>query len=158
MSDKKPFFMRDPWIYDPQTKTSGRGDARQGFETRALHAGYHPLQDLEMFRSFVPPITPSMTYPYTSFDTIPCPVYGRTRTPTSSLVDKKTIRKNIEGIIASISGGRGHRRPPGGKNLSGTQGFSKPCLYFSRYACRGRTGGEQPPRISGPTPRAVDHR
>lgn len=105
MSDKKPFFMRDPWIYDPQTTTPGRGDARQGFETRALHAGYHPLQDLEMFRSFVPPITPSMTYPYTSFDAIPCPVYGRTRTPTNTLLEERLA--SLEGGEACITAGSG---------------------------------------------------
>ena len=49
MSDSKDlFFMRDAWAYDPEEKPPARQDARQGFDTRALHAGWHPLTDLEL--------------------------------------------------------------------------------------------------------------
>jgi hypothetical protein len=74
MHAEKPFFMRDPWVFDPHAKTPPRPDAGLGFDTRALHAGFHPLHNLEAFRPFVPPITQSMTFPYESFDKIPCPV------------------------------------------------------------------------------------
>jgi methionine-gamma-lyase len=90
------FFMRDPWQYDPEAEPKGREDRHLGFDTRALHAGFRPLGDLEPFRSFVPPITPSMTYPYLRSDQIPYPVYGRTRTPTTAV---------LEGRLASLEGG-----------------------------------------------------
>ena len=96
MRDEKPFFMRDPWEYDPKTKPEAHPDTHLGFDTRALHAGFHPLEDLEQFRSFVPPIVQSMTYPYECFDKIPYPVYGRTKTPTAALLEKR---------LASLEGG-----------------------------------------------------
>ena len=105
MSDKNLFFMRDPWAYRPEAPKTGREDARLGFDTRCLHAGFHPMQDLERFRSFVPPITPSMTYPYETFDKIPCPVYGRTRTPTNSLLEERLA--SLEGGEACITAGSG---------------------------------------------------
>ena len=46
MSHEKPFFMRDPWIFDPMQQHPQRTDSSLGFDTRALHAGFHPLQDL----------------------------------------------------------------------------------------------------------------
>ena len=94
--DEKLFFMRDPWVYDPNLEQYKRSDENQGFETRALHAGFHPLDDLEEFRAFVPPIVPSMTYPYKQFDEIPYPVYGRTKTPTAALLEER---------LASLEGG-----------------------------------------------------
>jgi len=57
---EKRFFMRDPWLFDAEARPEPRADAGLGLNTRALHAGFHPLDDLERFRSFVPPITPSM--------------------------------------------------------------------------------------------------
>ena len=105
MSREKPFFMRDPWVYDPAARPPQRADADLGFDTRALHAGFHPQQDLEAFRSFVPPITQSMTFPYKSFDKIPCPVYGRTQTPTNSLLEKRLA--SLEGGEACITAGSG---------------------------------------------------
>jgi cystathionine beta-lyase/cystathionine gamma-synthase len=105
MSDKNLFFMRDPWVYRADAPKIGREDARMGFDTRSLHAGFHPMQDLESFRSFVPPITPSMTYPYETFDKIPCPVYGRTRTPTNSLLEERLA--SLEGGEACITAGSG---------------------------------------------------
>ena len=105
MPKNKPFFMRDPWVYDPKTSPPERDDVHLGFDTRALHAGFHPLQDLEMFRSFVPPITQSMTYPYKSFDVIPCPVYGRTRTPTNTLLEERLA--SLEGGEACVTAGSG---------------------------------------------------
>ena len=71
MHDDNHFFMRAPWEYDPDAAPSERADADLGFDTRALHAGFDPRRDLESFRSFVPPIVQSMTYPYESFDRIP---------------------------------------------------------------------------------------
>jgi len=105
MHDEKPFFMRDPWQFDPKTAPARRPDAAQGFETRALHAGFHPAQDLEPFRSFVPPITQSMTFPYENFDKIPCPVYGRTRTPTNSILEERLA--SLEGGEACLTAGSG---------------------------------------------------
>ena len=105
MHDKDLFFMRDPWVYRPNASRGRREDAGLGFNTRSLHAGFHPMQDLERFRSFVPPITPSMTYPYETFDKIPCPVYGRTRTPTNSLLEERLA--SLEGAEACITAGSG---------------------------------------------------
>jgi methionine-gamma-lyase len=105
MSSEKPFFMRDPWVYKPAEKQPDRADSRLGFDTRALHAGFHPQQDLEAFRSFVPPITQSMTFPYKSFDEIPCPVYGRTRTPTNTLLEERLA--SLEGGEACVTAGSG---------------------------------------------------
>jgi cystathionine beta-lyase/cystathionine gamma-synthase len=95
MHDEKQFFMRDPWVYDPDRKFQA-DQTQQGFETRALHAGFHPLMNMEDYRAFVPPIVPSMTYPYKKFDQIPYPVYGRTKTPTSAL---------LEARLAALEGG-----------------------------------------------------
>lgn len=105
MKDEKPFFMRDPWRYKFEAQRQKREDGDLGFDTRALHAGYHPLQDLEPFRSFVPPITQSMTFPYKNFDKIPCPIYGRTRTPTNTLLEERLA--SLEGGEACITAGSG---------------------------------------------------
>ena len=94
-NDEK-FFMRAPWVFDPAAQKPVRDDAEQGFATRALHAGFNPMQDMEPFRAFVPPIVPSMTYPYQQFNKIPYPVYGRTKTPTTAL---------LEARLASLEGG-----------------------------------------------------
>ena len=69
MHDEKPFFMRDSWHYNPDDKPGPGPDANLGFDTRALHAGFRPLRDVEMFRSFVTPIVQSMTYPYETVST-----------------------------------------------------------------------------------------
>ena len=98
MHDEKPFFMRDPWEYDPQAQPPARPDAHLGFDTRALHAGFHPLKDVEKFRAFVPPIVQSMTYPYERFDTFPDYIYGRSKTPTVSVLEER---------LASLEGGEG---------------------------------------------------
>jgi methionine-gamma-lyase len=105
MKDHKPFFMRDPWVYNPEALPSKGKDGDHGFETRALHAGFHPLDNLEPYRSFVPPITQSMTFPYKTFDEIPCPVYGRTRTPTNTLLEERLA--SLEGGEACITAGSG---------------------------------------------------
>jgi O-acetylhomoserine/O-acetylserine sulfhydrylase-like pyridoxal-dependent enzyme len=96
MSSDKLFFMREPWTYDPQARPGVRADAHLGFNTRLLHAGFNPLRDVDKFRAFVPPIVPSMTYPYERFDKIPYPVYGRTKTPTASVLEER---------LASLEGG-----------------------------------------------------
>jgi cystathionine beta-lyase/cystathionine gamma-synthase len=105
MHDEERFFMREPWVYDPEARPASREDAQLGFETRALHAGFHPLGDLEPYRSFVPPITPSMTYPYTRFDKIPYPVYGRTKTPTTALLEARLA--SLEGGEAAVTAASG---------------------------------------------------
>ena len=74
------------------------GQRRQGFDTRALHAGFHPLKDMEQFRSFVPPIVQSMTYPYETFDKFPDYIYGRSKTPTVSVLEER---------LAALEGGEG---------------------------------------------------
>ena len=86
MSDDKHFFLREPWIYDKKVVRPIRGDAADGFDTRSLHAGFNPMQNQNDFRSFVPPLVQSITFPYETFDKIPCPVYGRTRTPTNTVL------------------------------------------------------------------------
>lgn len=105
MHDKNMFFMRDPWVYDPQAEKPEAGDARLGFETRSLHTGFKPADTREPFRSFVPPIVQSMTYPYETFDEIPCPVYGRTRTPTNTVLEDRLAA--LEGGEACITAGSG---------------------------------------------------
>ena len=105
MDHEKPFFMRDPWVFDPAAPKISRTDTHLGFDTRALHAGFHPLEDFDTFRSFVPPITQSMTFPYKTFEKIPCPVYGRTRTPTNTLLEERLA--SLEGGEACITAGSG---------------------------------------------------
>ena len=96
MSDDKHFFLREPWVYDTKGPRPIRDDAADGFETRCLHAGFNPMQTQNDFRSFVPPLVQSITFPYETFDKIPCPVYGRTRTPTNTVLEER---------IASLEGG-----------------------------------------------------
>jgi methionine-gamma-lyase len=105
MHDKNLFFMRDHWKYDPDYQRPSRDDAQQGFDTRSLHAGFHPLDDMSAFRTFVPPIVQSMTYPYETFEQIPCPVYGRTRTPTNTILEERLAA--LEGGEACITAGSG---------------------------------------------------
>ena len=99
------FFMREPWRYDPQAKPAARGYKHLGFDTRALHAGFHPLQDMECFRSFAPPLIQSMTYPYECFDRIPYPVYGRTLTPTAAILEERLAA--LEGGQAALTAASG---------------------------------------------------
>jgi methionine-gamma-lyase len=105
MHDKDLFFMREPWVYDPEHKPVRPEGDEQGFETRALHAGFHPLMDMEPYRAFVPPIVPSMTYPYQQFSEIPYPVYGRTKTPTAALLEARLAA--LEGGEACLTAGSG---------------------------------------------------
>jgi cystathionine beta-lyase/cystathionine gamma-synthase len=105
MHDEDLFFMREPWTYDPKRKNVPPEDAEQGFETRALHAGFHPLMDMEDYRAFVPPLVPSMTYPYKRFDKIPYPVYGRTKTPTAALLETRLAA--LEGGEACLTAASG---------------------------------------------------
>lgn len=105
MPDEKPFFMRDPWVYDPQARTIPRIDAGLGLATRALHAGFHPLRDVEQFRSFVPPIVQSMTYPYETFEKFPDFIYGRSKTPTVSVLEERLASlEGCEGALSAPSG------------------------------------------------------
>lgn len=105
MHQDKPFFMRDPWVYDPEAKRSARKDAHQGFETLALHAGFHPLVNTMQFRSFVPPIVQSMTYPYECFEEFPDYIYGRSKTPTVSILEERLAA--LEGGEGAVSAGSG---------------------------------------------------
>jgi len=105
MRDEQRFFIRDPWAFDPKEQRSLRTDTHLGFDTRALHAGFHPLDDFEAFRSFVPPITPSMTFPYKTFGKTPYPVYGRTATPINKLLEDRLA--SLEGGGAGITAGSG---------------------------------------------------
>ncbi len=105
MRDEKLFFMRDSWIFDSQKSKTSRSGSGPGFDTRALHAGFHPLGGMEEFRSFVPPITPSMTFPYETFNKIPYPVYGRTQTPINRVLEKRLA--SLEGGEACITAGSG---------------------------------------------------
>ena len=105
MHDEDMFFMREPWVYDPKSERPKPKHADQGFDTRALHAGFHPLMDMEDYRAFVPPIVPSMTYPYQKFDKIPYPVYGRTKTPTVALLETRLAA--LEGGEACLTAASG---------------------------------------------------
>lgn len=105
MHDDQPFFMRDPWHYDPGSPPEPGPDAHLGFDTRALHAGFRPLRDVEKFRSFVPPITQSMTYPYEQFDTHPDFIYGRSKTPTVSVLEERLAA--LEGGASAVTGSSG---------------------------------------------------
>ena len=102
---KKEFFMRDPWKFDPKFQKPPCPTDNLGFDTKALHAGFHPNEDLERFRAFVPPIIPSMTYPYKDFDHIPYPVYGRTKTPTTDILEQRIA--SLEGGQAAVTAGSG---------------------------------------------------
>ena len=105
MTTDKLFFMRDPWTFDPDFKRPARSIDDLGFETKALHAGFRPSDNLERFRAFAPPIVPSMTYPYECFDKIPYPVYGRTKTPTADLLEQRLAA--LEGGEACVTAGSG---------------------------------------------------
>ncbi|OGO35561.1 MAG: hypothetical protein A2W35_21295 [Chloroflexi bacterium RBG_16_57_11] len=97
--------MRDPWVYQPEVKPAARADAKLGFDTRALHAGFHPLRNVEQFRAFVPPIVQSMTYPYPSFDKFPDYIYGRSKTPTVSVLEDRLA--SLEGGESAVTAGSG---------------------------------------------------
>jgi methionine-gamma-lyase len=105
MQDDDRFFIRKPWAFDPERKRPQPEYAEQGFDTRALHAGFHPLMDMEDYRAFAPPIVPSMTYPYKQFDKIPYPVYGRTKTPTAALLETRLAA--LEGGEACLTAASG---------------------------------------------------
>ncbi len=105
MAEDELFFMREPWAYRPEERPAERADAGLGFDTRALHAGFDPLEDVGAFRSFVPPIVQSMTYPYERFDDIPYPVYGRTRTPTTAVLEERLA--SLEGGEACVTASSG---------------------------------------------------
>ncbi len=102
---EKQFFMRDPWKFDPNFQRPPRSNDELGFDTRSLHAGFHPSEDMERFRAFVPPIVPSMTYPYKDFDHIPYPVYARTKTPTADILEQRIAA--LEGGEAAVTAGSG---------------------------------------------------
>jgi methionine-gamma-lyase len=105
MSDEKHFFLREPWVYDRDAAIPRRADAGRGFATRALHAGFDPMTDQGNFPSFTVPLVPSVTYPYETFDRIPCPVYGRTRTPTNTVLEERIAA--LEGGEACLTAGSG---------------------------------------------------
>ena len=105
MHQEKPFFLRDHWIYNPAAKPASHPDAALGFDTRALHAGFHPLKDVDRFRSFVPPMVQSMTYPYESFEKFPDFIYGRSKTPTVSVLEERLAA--LEGGETAVTAGSG---------------------------------------------------
>ena len=104
---KKPehFFLRDPWIYDRNAVKPEPRDRHLGFDSRCLHTGFNPADTKAPFRSFVPPIVQSMTFPYEEFTTVPCPVYGRTRTPTNTILEERLAA--LEGGEACVTAGSG---------------------------------------------------
>lgn len=105
MSDDKHFFLREPWKYDRAATLPAREKAVEGFETRCLHVGFDPMHSQNDFRSFVPPLVQSITFPYETFDKIPCPVYGRTRTPTNTVLEQRLA--SLEGGEACLTAGSG---------------------------------------------------
>ncbi|MGD2143561.1 MAG: aminotransferase class I/II-fold pyridoxal phosphate-dependent enzyme [Anaerolineae bacterium] len=105
MHQQDMFFMREAWRYDADVEPEPAPDDMLGFDTRALHAGFHPLRSVEGFRSFVPPITQSVTYPYERFNQIPYPVYGRTQTPTARVLEQRLA--SLEGAEACLTAASG---------------------------------------------------
>ncbi|MGB9586227.1 MAG: trans-sulfuration enzyme family protein, partial [Anaerolineales bacterium] len=105
MQTEKPFFLRDPWKYQGKEIGTPTRDEELGFNTRALHSGFRPIGDEKEFRSFVPPIVQSMTYPYESFDQYPDYIYGRSKTPTVSVLEKRLAA--LEGGESCITAGSG---------------------------------------------------
>ncbi|HSO18116.1 MAG TPA: aminotransferase class I/II-fold pyridoxal phosphate-dependent enzyme [Desulfosarcina sp.] len=105
MSDEKHFFLRKPWAYAENAPAPTLNDAGRGFDTRSLHAGFDPMADQANFRSFAVPLVQSVTYPYETFDKIPCPVYGRTRTPTNTVLEERLA--SLEGGEACLTAGSG---------------------------------------------------
>ena len=105
MTTDKHFFLREHWTYDPTAPRSAHPDAGQSIDTVSLHSGFHPYRNQEDFRSFTPPLVQSATYPYETFDNIPCPVYGRTRTPTNTVLEQRLAA--LEGGEACITAGSG---------------------------------------------------
>ena len=105
MSNDSHFFIREPWQYDRDANKHQRDDAAIGFETRSLHAGFDPRHDQAEFRSFTVPLVQSVTYPYEVFNKIPCPVYGRTRTPTNTVLEERLA--SLEGGEACLTAGSG---------------------------------------------------
>ncbi|MGD2057576.1 MAG: PLP-dependent transferase [Anaerolineales bacterium] len=104
MSEKR-FFMRDAWRFNPGQAPEPGPDSDLGFDTRALHSGFNPLSNVEDFRAFVPPITQSMTFPYERFKEIPYPVYGRTKTPTTAVLEERLAA--LEGGEACLTASSG---------------------------------------------------
>ncbi len=105
MADEQPFFMRSAWSFDPAYRRPPRPEDELGFATRALHAGFRPLTNMGRFNSFTLPIVPSMTFPYERFDKIPYPVYGRTKTPTTAVLEERLAA--LEGGEACVTAGSG---------------------------------------------------
>ncbi|RLC20672.1 MAG: hypothetical protein DRH93_13180 [Deltaproteobacteria bacterium] len=105
MSDDSHFFLRDHWEYDPTAPKHVREDAGKGIDTKSLHSGFHPYQNQNDFRLFTPPLVQSVTYPYETFDKIPCPVYGRTRPPTNTVLEERLA--SLEGGESCITAGSG---------------------------------------------------
>jgi len=105
MHTEKPFFLRDPWKYDPNGRKSVAPDQELGFDTRALHSGFRPLEDVDEFRSFAVPIVQSMTYPYECFEKFPNYIYGRSKTPTVSVLEKRLAAlEGGEACVTACSG------------------------------------------------------
>ena len=105
MHTEKPFFLRDPWKYDPNGRKSVAPDQELGFDTRALHSGFRPLEDVDEFRSFAVPIVQSMTYPYECFEKFPKYIYGRSKTPTVSVLEKRLAAlEGGEACVTACSG------------------------------------------------------
>lgn len=105
MHTEKPFFLRDPWRYNPNEQKSAVPDEELGFDTRALHSGFRPLEDVEEFRSFAVPIVQSMTYPYERFEKFPNYIYGRSKTPTVSVLEKRLAAlEGGEACVTACSG------------------------------------------------------
>jgi cystathionine beta-lyase/cystathionine gamma-synthase len=105
MQHDEMFFMRQHWTYDPEFERPTRADDEMGFATQALHAGFRPITGKGRFNTFSLPIVPSMTYPYEQFDKIPYPVYGRTKTPTTSVLEERlAVLEGGEGCVTAGSG------------------------------------------------------
>ncbi len=89
------------WRFDRDSVPCPRDDAEQGFNTRAVHAGFDPLRDAHKFRAFVTPLVQSVTYPYERFETVPEFVYGRSQNPTVEVLEERLA--SLEGGEAALS-------------------------------------------------------
>lgn len=105
MADARQYPKIEPWQFDLKSPRQPSLDADRQFDTRALHSGFHPIEDTTNFRTFVPPIVQSATFPYESFDNRPTYVYSRNRNPTTNVLeDRLAALEGGEACVTSSSG------------------------------------------------------
>lgn len=99
------FPSADRWEFDATRRQAVRSGCDLGFATLLVHAGFSPLRDVARFRSFLPPIVQSVTFPYERFEVSPDFIYGRSKNPTVSVLEERLA--SLEGGEAAITAGSG---------------------------------------------------